>query len=324
MYTKMKKCGKPAAIVLALAVIFLAGFTAYMRVLHPQAAFMDSMRFLMYFDDVERGRASLLSTWNQGDHHGLFTQIVVYLNAKLFGFSVFGATLLSGLVLAITGIVLGLDQYRTLNPRGTVNFLAFVGLAATTFLALFSLANWELYSVDVGVTLFGKNLIFILYWIGLERTLRSSDASKVLRWTILASTPVIVLVFAYGWAYAFVIASIFCVFVSDRKDEGAVRFQRAVVGVLAISFVLYVVGGYVFPVKHPAFAPLTGNSSLLNAVVGFSFALSSAFMGSETITSLGLPLWVQHLAAFVLLGTASGIVVAGSFSSKKLPFFLWC
>jgi hypothetical protein len=317
MCTKIKQCGRPAAIVpvLALAVIFLAGFVAYMRVLHPQVVFMDSLRFLMYFDNSEQGRASLLSTWDQGEHHGLIAQTAVYLNAKLFGLSVFPAALLSGLVLAITGIVLGLHQYRTLKPQGTVSFLAFMGLAAITFLALFSLANWELYALDVGSTLFIKNFIFILYWVGLERALGSSGGSKALRWTILASTPVIILVLAYGWAYAFVIASIFCIFVADPKDEGAVRFRRAVAGVLVISIVLFVVGGYVVPNEISR----AGNPSLLNAVVGLAFALSTAFMGSETITSLGLPTWVQYLAAFVLLGTASGIVVAGSFSSKKLP-----
>lgn len=315
MYTKIKQCGRPVAIVLVLAVIFLAGFIAYMRVLHPQVVFMDSLRFLMYFDDAEQGRASLLSTWDQGQHHGLIAQTAVYLNAKFFGLRVFSAALLSGLVLAITGIVLGLYQYRTLKPKGAISFLAFIGLAAITFLALFSLANWELYALDVGATLFGKNLIFILYWVGLERALGSSDGSKALRWTILASTPLITLVLAYGWTYAFVFASIFCIFVSDPKDEGAVRFRRAVAGALVISIVLYVIGGYVAPGEISS----TGDSSLLNAVVGLSFALSTAFMGNETIAVLGLPTWVQHLAAFVLLGTACGTVITGVFSSKKLP-----
>jgi hypothetical protein len=306
---------------LALTTLSLVIFYEYMRILHPQVAFMDTLRFLTYFENSERGTASLLSTWYQGEHRGFSPQLVVYLNAKIFKFDVFGATLSSGAALAVTGMLLGLEQYRTMSEQGQrrVSLITFISLAALTFLTLFSLANWELYSVDVGVALFGRNLIFILYWIGLDRALETFNRPLALRWALLISSPVIVLVFALGWSYAFVLATIISACVARPADAEAKSFRRTLLITLVASQLVYVAGGYFLSTEGGNYAPSGKIASLGNAATGFFFMLSSVFIGTETITSLGVPVWMQFAVALALIGAVLWLGVSVVFSKYRIP-----
>jgi len=296
-----------------LALMALTGFALYMDRLHPEVVFMDSLRFLAYFDDSERGLASLLSTWNQNEHRGLAAQLAVYLNARYFGLAVYGATLLSGIALAATAILLGREQHRSLAmPAGDRSRgIAYVGLAALTFFAIFSLANWELYSLDFGVTLFGKNLAFVIYWIGLDRTL---CAKKVPAWStvLLVSTPAIVLLLAYGWSYAFVLASIGSLLIADVASPGARRFRVWAIAILAASLGGYVASGYLMPSSLAAYAPDGKVSSLANIVASAQYALLSAFVGVETLLRIH-PEATAIGAMAALLSTCVALLVATVF-----------
>jgi hypothetical protein len=306
-------------VILFIASISLSIFFKYMYVLHPEVAFMDTLRFLTYFDDSERGTASLFSTWIQGEHRSYLAQFFVYMNAKILKFDVFGATLSSGIIIALTGILLGIEQYRTLSDksRRRLSLPVFFGLVAITFFTLFSLANWELYSVDVGVTLFGKNLVFILYWIGLERALLETPKQLILRIVLLLSGPTIVLVLSSGWSYAFVFTTIICGFVVSPVNKEAKKFRGYLFVVLLMSQIIYVVAGYYLGAG--SYSSLGRSASVLNVVIGFFFALSSGFMGVETITSLGMPVWVQLVAPMVLIITVAWLTIMVVVSKFRIP-----
>jgi hypothetical protein len=306
-------------LLLIFTTLSLLIFYKYMYVLHPEVAFMDTLRFLTYFENSERGTASLFSTWSQGEHRGYLPQIFVYLNAKFFKFDVFGATLSSGIVLALTGMLLGLEQYRTLftKDQQIFSWLPFISIVVFTYFALFSLANWELYSLDVGAVLFGKNLVFILYWIGLDWVLSDSRQQLVLRWVLLLSGPFIVLVLAFGWSYAFVITTTITALVANPANGEVRRFRNYLLIVLFISQIIYVVAGYYLGAGSYA---VSGKiASVGNVFISFLFAFSSGFMGAETITSLGIPLWGQLAPPIVLMSTLAWLSLSIVISKFKVP-----
>lgn len=311
------KCYFVLLIILMIPTLLI--FYKYMYVLHPEVAFMDTLRFLTYFENSERGTASLFSTWNQGEHRGFIPQISVYLNAKFFKLDVFGATLSSGIVLALTGILLGLEQCRTLSEKGRqqLSWIPFISLVVFTYFALFSLANWELYSLDVGVVLFGKNLVFILYWIGLDRVLGDSRQQPVLQWALLLSGPLIVLVLAFGWSYAFVLTTMITAFLASPANKETKRFRSYLLFVLFISQIIYVVVGY--SLGAGSYAVPGKIASVGNVFIGFLFALSSGFMGTETITSLGMPVWGQLVPSIMLMGSVVWLSLNIVLSKFKMP-----
>lgn len=274
---------------LAASLIFMAGFFIYLWRLRPQVAFMDSMRFLGYFDDSMTGRRSLWDTWNQGEHHGILPQLVVYLNARWFGYRVFLATAASGIVIWITGLAL-CSWMASSGVRG-VRLVMLVGL---TFAALFSLSNWEIYSVDVGVALFAKNLCFVAYWIVLIRFMRTQGRGALI--VLLIGGPAIILLVAFGWSYAFVFATLACLAIHRPKH------WEWIVASLALSLIAYIVIGKMFPGPRMENGIYTTGRTLLNLPMAILWAISSTYIGSESIVTSGVPVIVLFvLSGFTIL-----------------------
>lgn len=142
---------KQYMIVIMLSFAFLIMYLSYMRILHPEVIYMDSLRFLNYFDLSEQGKRPLILSWNQNEHRGLAPQILIYLNAKYFGLNAYRSSLLSGPVIAILGSVICLEYFRDrrLADNGA-SWITFTLFSAFCFFLLFSLANWEIYSLDLG------------------------------------------------------------------------------------------------------------------------------------------------------------------------------
>jgi hypothetical protein len=298
-------------VVAVMGALFFAGFLAYMRLAHPVVAFMDSLRFLGYFDDSMSGRRSVWATWNQGEHHGLLPQALVYFNARLFHYRVFFATLLSGVVIGLTGIVLSYNFARTLKEESIsmekVNRIVFLAVCFITFAALFSLSNWELYCVDVGAALFAKNLSFILYWIALDRVLRS-PSSSVLKASLLAGAPLIILLVAFGWAYNFAVTSLICIFWC-APSSASMRSRFALSASIVLSITLYVVGGRLTAGGHYLATEPELFIAIKNIATGYLLAISSVFVDREAVAFYGIGTNAQYAIACLTLALALWLLV---------------
>jgi hypothetical protein len=307
-----KRESVPYVFLAALALVSLFAFYLYMARLHPLVAFMDSLRFLTYYAASEEGRQSIFATWAQGDHHGYFPQVFVYLNAKLLGYRVYGFTLLSGVVIAATALLLCGRQYATLPAENKREHAIRAGLAVVTFAGMFSLSNWELYSLDIGVTAFAKNLIFVLYWLGIEHAIRND--SQRLTICLILSGPLIVLTIAFGWCYPFVLATVPCMYLAF----GFGRIQNRVAASLLIALALYILGGRLFHSDLPEYrAGETG--TLLNAVIAFCYALGSAFVSADALLALRIPTSTYvYLASGMLLLSCAILVTKVRWRTRSL------
>jgi len=292
----------------AVGLIFLAGFVVYMLKLHPVAVFMDTLRFLGYYDDSISGRHSIWSTWNQGQHRGILPQAVVYLNARYFGLSVFGCTALSGAFIGLTGFAICLEI-----ARSGVSRVMLAALSVLTFAALFSLSNWELYSVDVGVALFAKNLSFVLFWILLDRALRRG--SRVAFALCIVTAPLIVLLVAFGWSFAFVGASSFVALTAAWKTPG-MRRSVLIFAALLVSIVLYVVLGAIFPTARLVPETPATAANFLHLIYGTVLAVASVLVGRESVEVYGVPFALLAVAGVAMLAAAA-YAVLGNLAKRR-------
>lgn len=301
---------------LLIAVIFIAMYFKYVVTLSPDAVYMDTLRFLTYFEDSELNKSSLYTTWNQGDHHFLLPQFVVYLSAKFFNLNIIGSILSSGIVILLTSMFLVNEQYWTINSYGhKYKYIILTILSFVTFIALFSLANWELYCLDVGVALFVKNLIFVIYWIYLNKAL-ASDEDLFLKSILLLSTPIIILLIAGGWSYAFIMATIICIVATYSDLFGKKRFVTLLVITLIISQLLYIEIGHYMYSGRGDFSVSNKISSYWNIIVGLFTGLSSIFIGTETMSALKMPILMKIIIPIPAI-TATSLVLM---KSRNLPF----
>lgn len=297
----------------------LAIFVLFMNELRPTVAFMDSMRYLSYFGNSIEGKASIFSTWNQGPHRGLLVQVGVYLNALIFGFSVIGAAYLSGLVILLTGLIISRQQLNQIGKISNFPLLKITTLLVVTFLAVFSYSNWELYSLDVGVFLFAKNLMFIVFWIFLAQALMNPACSYKVKAYLLISMPIIILSVAYGWAYSFAVTTIFCSYFSAATDKSIKLFRTRLVAVTIVSVGLYVLGGLITPTDMGK--PTGQHGDLTNVVKGVFFALSSVFMGQETSVALGVNAETR-ICIGLMFASSIVFLVVYNIKNKRIDLFV--
>lgn len=306
----------PFISLICLALISLAGFWCYMQRAYPNTAFMDSLRFLVYFDYNESGNIPLWLTWNQGAHHGLFPQLFVYLNAKLFGYRIFAACLSSGPVIAANAVILGVQQLKSLRTSSLpIRWTTIL----ITFLVLFSLANWEIYTLDVGPTIFAKNLAFFVYWVCLDKFLFANELKYTDRFLSWIAGPIIIIFIAFGWAYAFTIATLLTLWIQHISRKIKPDRIKIILTSLLSSILIYIAGGFIFPEILVPFGP-KGESSLMNMAIGYFMAAFSGLLGSETISAIGIPIWIQIVSASLIIGCGLFILVNSIRTKVAIPF----
>lgn len=313
-FTLQRAMRKHASII-APGIVFFAAFLAYMSRAHPNAIFMDSLRFLTYVGESFDGKQSLWYTWNQGDHHGMFPQFVIYLNARFFGLNVFGATILGGVIATISAFALCRRAALSFEDE-IYNYWKPLTLMMSVliFSAMLSAANWELYTIDLSPSLFGKNLILIGFWIALDRYIESDYTSKSLRIALCLSVPPIILLFALGWSFPFTAVSILCLFWRDRN---VTHKKCELVTVFVASLLVYVVVGYFLPKPElilPPVPPLP--EAIMNSLQGFFMGLSTSLFGEETMLSFGFGSAIETTLGAILF-TFSALCIWLSFKKRR-------
>lgn len=287
-----------------IGLAFFAAFMWYLHVLGPSAVFMDSLRFLSYVDDSISGRHSLWYTWNQGDHRGMGPQAVVYLNARYFGLNVVGASALSGLVVLATGMMLCMTAAQTIqheSSSGSASASPILLLSIVIFLTVFSLANWELYAIDVGVALFLKNFLMLGFWIALDRMISTGRATTAQAAAFSIAAAIMIFLITLGWSYPFVMVSLLIMW-APRQQTQTTRFRSVISVALLADLILYATVGLMLP-KPELILPPTPAPMLFmkNVIEGFFMGPATLFAGEETLTSFGFTLVEESLLGFLCI-----------------------
>ena len=153
----------------------LAVHAAYIDRAGANAVYMDTLRLLWQWSEFRDGNLSLLALWGQGGgaHSGLLFQSVLAANVSWFGLDPLLANRSTGGVMAVVALLL-LASYAIDLRRSDRNvpvlsqvmvILAVAGLC-------FSLAGFELMTLDLGLGLWLKNLLIFVLFLAHAETLR--------------------------------------------------------------------------------------------------------------------------------------------------------
>jgi hypothetical protein len=254
---------------------------------------MDTLRFLTYFDSIEKGKISLLSTWDQGEHRGIIAQLYVYISAKYFHLNIFASVMSISVIIAISAFTICVYFLKSINKlRINLNlhseykiciiiFLIF----NTIYIAFFSWANWEVFSLDVGFVLFFKNLLFITYWICLDNILREKRPSIILKILLSVISPIIIIFLSMGWCYSFSLSVIFCCFIYVVNNRGDVLYHKIFIKILCAVIIISLLA-YILCGKGVHIQSSYSYNTLKNIFISYCALLASIFLGAETLLKL--------------------------------------
>lgn len=309
-------------------------YLRYLLVVRPDVAYMDTLRLLIFYDEIKTGSRSLFEVWAVGAHRGLISQALLHLNADLFGLNILGANAMSGVVLALTAVTVWIcivkdARLAICSAEHVLDRWSGLALALVVLFAMFSLASFELFTLDLGLALFVKNLTFIVFWYLLARLLASERASVIALLIVTLCGMAILLLVAMGWSYAFFLGT--SVLVLDVWRKSPFRSRPAVYGAvvllgLGVAMLIYVAaGGGVGALSGFVGGREDQALPLGNVIKSIFVGASAVFMGGEVSSQLGIPLGVQMAAgALLLLGVGSVFVLRlfGAGPRSGVPYAL--
>ncbi|PJK14675.1 hypothetical protein CO613_04125 [Lysobacteraceae bacterium NML07-0707] len=291
----------------------------YVGIVTPDVAYMDTLRLITYYDEMERGNISIRDVWATGAHRGLIAQFILNSNVEIFNLDILLANLASGWVICATAIMIaivytlgGEDKIR-MRLRDLLFFLILL-------ISMYSLASFEVMTLDFGLTLFLKNIIFISYFIFLAFSLRQESVG--LGYPLLAgllSLPIILLV-GMGWSYAFVLACVFMLALFFRKGGG--RPLRALIpgAFIILSIALYVFLGNGVGVSSGGHG-VSGDGWMFNSIKSFVLGFFSVFWGVEVSQSIGVPEYFCYFGGGVLFLLCSILLIRAVLDHRREVFF---
>lgn len=299
----------PGDTVLALACLALAllAHNLYVTLVQPDVPYMDTMRMLVLQDAWRRGEMTWWDLWEPAAaHHGLISPLYLLANVEWFRLDSELASRTTGWVIAaVCGATMWtflLDRKRALVPAyGSTDTVArFVAIALLPAL-FFSWAGFEVITLDLGVTLWVKNLCFILFFVAHAAWIRAPAPRIASTIALSVAGVVIVLAIGQGWSYAFVgsvIAVQLLVSAVEPRQRALAPHRWVLVVALLAAVLVYALAG-----RHAgvgARAPLAAASLLLPL-----YALGSAWVGSEAFLKSG-----GDEAVLLLAGTVT--VISGA------------
>lgn len=292
---------------------------------HPDALYMDSLRLLSQLDQWESGALSTLDFWGQGSsHRGFVNQLFLMANVSLFHLDVLLVNRLTGVVIAAVALILVVAWCRDSRPHlcSTGDALVAVGVSITVAGLCHSWAGFELFTLDLGLPLWVKNLCFVSFF-GLHAWLLALGPRRPMLWSIVLAlfAPVVVLVVGMGWNYAFigaVLATQALASLPPWRTAGRWYGMLPCVSLLA-AFSVYLASGTV--------TDAAVNVDILDFVdtpLIALYALGSTIGNPAAIT--------QRLPVWIIAASGGGMLVAGLLASlgwlrrgapgSRLPIYL--
>lgn len=310
---------------IGLALAFLAAHTVYVVTIGADVAYMDSLRYIGYYFERPWDGVAWARFWNQGDHHGLISQLVLWLNIRVLGMNVLVVNVLTGFVLLGTALVLFASYLRFARIRGQSPGAARALLVLAAMLSIvFSLAGFELYTLDLGFPENLRNGMFLALgcWL-LQRERRLGVVGcSLLSLALLA----LMLLCAYGRIYSFAGALMVAAMLASVRGEW--NAGRAALICTVVTVVLGLAAYMVLGAVLPKGIGSTGlqHVSPVAAVRAILFGASSSFLGMETIDHFAIPLVAVGCVGALLLGLLAwrcvSYLVAVRGCGSVVPVFL--
>ena len=308
----------------------------YVTRTHPDAVFMDSLRLVYQLEQWRQGHLSFLNLWGLGaEHQGFINQLLMLLNIKYFSYDVLLANRLTGIIIGLVAMVILVNlnsRIRKYNEDfpGTL-LTARIGVSALIVFICFSWANFELFTLDLGLPLWIKNLSFVAYFaVHAYYLTMSTKAGRT--WAVgLGLTlvgPVIVLMIGMGWSYSFVAAvlavSLLAAVESVKNHDTRTPLLKSVPTIaLLLAQMVYLmasVGAGGTMAAHQKFSTLLHIPELL------LYALGSGLIAVETIGSYPALLHALPYVSGGALAAATVLLFARIrrelYSGSLLPIYL--
>ncbi|MGH8037800.1 MAG: hypothetical protein ACREPD_08675 [Stenotrophomonas sp.] len=311
---------------LLAVLLFACMHQVYLSRAHPDALYMDSLRLLSQLQQWEAGTLSTLDFWGQGSsHRGFVNQLFLLANVSLFDLDVLLFNRLTGVVIAAVSLILVLawcgDNRRLQGSR--MDAVTTVGVSITIAGLCHSWAGFELFTLDLGLPLWVKNLSFVAFFCT-HAWLLSGTSRRPLLWSIaLAVTaPVVILVVGMGWNFAFV-GAVFALqllaFIPAWRAAGRWYGVLPCVSLVA-SMALYLASGNVTQTPGNAdVVSLSGDTPLIAL-----YALG-ATLGNPAMITQRLPVWLIALGGACMLvgGVLASITwLRRGAPGSRLPLYL--
>ena len=297
------------AMALAIIAIALFGHAAYIHAVQPDVPYMDSLRMLVYQQEWRDGKRSLFGIWEMGsNHHGLVAPTLLWANVSFFGLDARLANYATGWVIAaicaIASYAFLADRQAATTTGAAPRMLPSVIGVGLIALLFFSLAGYQLMTLELGLALWVKNLLFVVYFLAHQAWLRkpAPDAATGLLLAVFGAA--IVLLAGMGWSYGFagaVIGTQVLTMLGGRRDRGAAALLRWVPAIaLVLALIVYALLGR--DRGQSALAPTAASTALLPL-----YSLGSAWSGAVVFAKPSVA-----ASAFFVAGIVS--VLAGSWA----------
>lgn len=305
---------------------------------YPDALYMDSLRLLYQVHAWEDGRLSFVELWGLGSaHRGFINPLILLANVRIFSLDVLLANRLTGLVVGIVVFVLLFVYNRHWLRVDTAGWLVRFATSVLMGALCFSWAGFELFTLDLGLPLWIKNLCFLVFFGCHARYLAAGPISTS-RWAMAsaalsAAGTLIVMFIGMGWSYAFAGAVLavqgasICVEIRARRlplKDVAMRAAPLLCILLALAWSLAqgASGGHVE--EDASFARVAGSVGDVGSLV--LYALGGGWIGAETLAHYGIN--IDAATWFGLIGVLAGGWVLfdrfrrGLYGGSLLPLYL--
>lgn len=300
----MSACARDTWRLAGAAILFVVLHTCYVLQIQPDVAYMDTLRYIGYYADVEAHPWRAFAYWHQGGHRGLLTQAVLWANMGALGMNLLLANVLTGFVLAGIASSIAWRWLRAGAPQGGWRAWA---ITLFVFLAVFSPAGFELHTLDIGFAEIGRNLYYLAVVIPVLDPQRRPGRALAGALAVLIVGGMLFV--SYGRIYAFGAALAATAVLAARAraragdgDGATPRWGWAVAGTVAVGFAIFFVMSSVIP-SSVGMAPGLAPSPWL-VIRGASLAAASALISAEAAMHGGV--------TPSLLGLAGALLVAGT------------
>ncbi|NIK01939.1 hypothetical protein FHR53_001300 [Xanthomonas arboricola] len=316
----------PWAFLVSVAFVFF--HQIYISRAGPNAVYMDSLRMLHQWYEWRAGNITFHEYWNQGSHRGFVFQAILGLNAEFFSLDPLLANRLTGFLIAISAFLVAFGALSTLPiEKKLVNFRAHIFFAIFLSGALFfSLAGFEVLTLDLGLGLWLKNTLVIIFFI-FSSLLQQKRRESLSLLVLLVLGPLIVLFFGMGWSYAFVSAFLsvqFVLWACEFLTSGKVVSKRNIFVSIALltSIFFYILLG-----QSSAASSSTKNTApaVEDLIELVSTALGSSLIGAESLPYYSIPPIVLTFLGVVSSGILTVVTIVSLARRRivKLAFPLY-
>lgn len=301
-----------------VVILFLLLHEAYVTRAHPDAPYMDTLRLVYQLEQWLSGGMSFYDFWSQGgQHQGFIFQIILLANVKFYSLDIMFANRVTGVAVAIF-IAATLFSFLSAAKRhdGTLFVTSVwvqIGICVLFSVICFSWAGFELFTLDLGLPLWLKNISFLAYFVLYAWYVRADPGYRstwFVGFGLAIIGPAIVLVMAMGWSYSFVasmvLVSVTALIKLSKQDGWRKQFPKCIPLIaLVIAQLVYVVTsiGGARSANHSSYSSLIQVPDLL------LYALGSSVIGLETIQSLQISLHIPELIGAGMLVSAIVLVI---------------